>query len=222
MGLGLPAAGQTAEIPPELEAKLDADQRRLVRRCLVVLATLSAGSIAGAASVLYLANHYPLLLIALSPIGRHLILIAPTVAPAPFVAVATLRSLAFYVPCYLLGRALGAKGLEWLETRNPKVARWVHWLNRLFQRARYPAVFLFPGPIMSAIAGNARMPGATWIAWIVSGLVVRMIVIVWFGEWLREPIEELLALFDEYWIPGTIVLVGGTLLYQWRKRLLVR
>ena len=32
------------------------------------------------------------------------------------------------------------------------------------------------------------------------------------------PVERLLEIFDEYWIPGTIVLVCGALLYQWRRR----
>ena len=71
---------------------------------------------------------------------------------------------------------------------------------------------------MSTIAGNAQMPVAIWVPLVASGLVLRMVVVVWFGEWLREPIERLLALFDEYWIPGTIVLVASTALYQWRRR----
>jgi membrane protein DedA with SNARE-associated domain len=71
---------------------------------------------------------------------------------------------------------------------------------------------------MSTIAGKARMPIATWIPLVAGGLVLRMIVMVWFGEWLRDPIERLLALFDEYWIPGTIVLIIATGIYQVRKR----
>ncbi len=52
-----------------------------------------AVSMIGTMSVLYLANHFPLLLHALSPLGRHLILVVPTVHPAAVVAVATLRRL---------------------------------------------------------------------------------------------------------------------------------
>ena len=213
---------RAAEIPVELEADLDDDQRRIVRRCLLALAVMGTGSMIGATSVLYLANHSPLLLIALSPIGRHLILVAPTVPSVPFVAVGTLRRLAFYLPCFFLGRTLGFKALAWLETRFRGAVRFVRWLDRIFQRARYPAVFLLLGPIMSTIAGNARMPLATWIPLVAAGLALRMIVIFWFGDWMREPIEYLLALFDEVWIPGTILLVTGTGLYQWRKRQLAR
>lgn len=216
------ASAQAAELPLEVEAAFDADQQRIVRVCLLALAALGAGSMIGAMSVLYLANHSPLLLIALSPIGRHLLLVAPTVSPAPFVAIATLRRLAFYLPCFLLGRTLGQRALLWLEARYRGAARFIRWLDRIFQRAPRPAVFLLLGPVMSTIAGNARMPLATWIPLVAAGLVLRMVVIVWFGEWLREPIEIVLSWFDEYWIPGTIVLVAGTGLYQWRKRQSVR
>ena len=216
--MDLSAPGRASETPVDLETGLDDSQRRVVRLCLIGLAVLSTGSMIGAMSVLYLANHFPLLLIALSPTGRHLILVVPTVHPAAFVAVATLRRLAFYVPCFILGRTLGSTALAWLETRFRGAARFVEWLERIFQRARYPAVLFLVGPIMSTIAGNAQMPVATWIPLVACGLVLRMVVVVWFGEWLREPIQRLLELFDEYWIPGTIVLGAGTALYQWRRR----
>jgi len=199
-------------------AGLDTEQLRTVRRCLIVLAVLGTGSMIGATSVLYLSVHFPLLLIALSPIGRHLILVAPTVDPTAFVAIGTLRRLAFYLPCFVLGRTLGPRAVAFLEVRYRGAARLFRWLERLFLRARYAAVLLMPGPIMSTIAGQAAMPTSTWISLVATGLVLRLIVIVWFGEVLREPIEQLLQLFDEYWIPGTVVLVAGTAAYQWRKR----
>ncbi len=41
---------QAAEIPVELEADLDDDQRRIVRRCLLALAVMGTGSMIGATS----------------------------------------------------------------------------------------------------------------------------------------------------------------------------
>lgn len=218
MQVDRPVPERTSEMPVDAEDGLDDRQRRVVRLCLVFLAVLSVGSIVGSMSVLYLSNYSPLLLIALSPTDGHLILVAPTVHPAAFVLVATLRRLAFYVPCFILGRTLGSTALAWLETRSRGAARFVQWLDRIFQRAKYPAVVFLPGPIMSTIAGNARMAFSAWLPLIVCGVVARGIVYVWFGEWLREPIERLLYWFDEYWVPGTIVLVAGTLVYQWRRR----
>ena len=135
------ATGQASEKSIGAETGLDDGQRRVVRLCLIGLAVLGTGSMIGSMSVLYLSNHFPLLLIALSPISRHLVLVAPTVDPALFVAVALGRRLAFYIPCFLLGRNLGDAALTWLDARFRGAARFIQWLDQIFQRAQYPAVF---------------------------------------------------------------------------------
>jgi hypothetical protein len=50
------------------------------------------------------------------------------------------------------------------------------------------------------------------------GLVARVLLVLGLAAWLREPIEALLALIDEYWIPGTVVIATGIALEQWRRR----
>jgi membrane protein DedA with SNARE-associated domain len=211
--------GATPGDPPRgIEAGLSREQRRIARRCLLVLGLLGGGSMVGVASSLYLVSHYPLLLIALSPIGRHLILVAPIVNPYAFIAVAVGRRTAFYLACFYLGRALGAAAIDWLEARWPRSARFVRWLERLFERWSYAAVFLLPGPAMSTIAGDSTIHVGVFLALLTAGLVLRMLIVIWIGDWLREPIEVLLAWIREYWLPGTIVLIAGIALYQRRKR----
>ncbi len=56
-------------------AGLSPERRRIVGRCLSVLGALSTCAMIGVAFSLYLVNHQPLLLIALSPLGRHLVLV---------------------------------------------------------------------------------------------------------------------------------------------------
>ena len=53
--------------------------------------------------------------------------------------------------------------------------------------------------------------------------MIRTSFTIVFAEWLREPIEALLEVIDEYWMPGTFVLVLFVLGYRWwlkRKGLL--
>ena len=206
----------TEELPPEIAEGLSPEQRRMARQSLTALAVLGSGSLIGVGSSLYLANHYPLLLIALSPIGRHLILIAPTVNPFAFIAVGVGRRLLFYSFCFRLGDALGPAGLVWIESRAVRTGRFVRWLEGLFRRAARACVFFLPGPGMSMIAGISGMPGRTFFPLAAAGLVFRMVLILLFAEWMREPIEALLRLIDEYWIPGTVVLVLGVGIYRWR------
>jgi len=211
------------EVPPDgvprgEPVSLSAADRKLARRCLSLLGVLSSCTLLGVAASLYLAVHYPLLLIGMSPLGRHLILVAPTVHPLAFLAVAITRRMAFSVTCFYLGRALGPSALDWLEARAPRAGRFYRWLERLFQRASHIVVFLLPGPGVSAIAGSSGMRAPVYVPLVALGLLLRMILVLLLGEWLREPLVALLALIEEYWVPGTIVLVVAVGIYRWRWR----
>lgn len=190
--------------------------RIVVRRCLWILAILGAGSMLGVAFSLYLVNHAPLLLIALSPLGRHLVLVAPSVDPAAFMAVAFVRRMLFYTTTFYLGRALGPAGINWLESRAPRSGRFVRWVEGLFSRASHVVVLVLAGPTVSALAGIAGMRTAVFLALASVGLSVRLLFVLGFAELLRAPLEQLLALIDEYWVPGTVVLVAGVAIYQTR------
>ncbi len=204
--------------PSESSATLDAEERRRAVFCATALAVLGAGSLLGVASFAYLVNHHPLLLIALSPLGRHLILVAPIVDPVAFVVVAVARRMLFYLASFHLGRALGPTGLPWLEARAARFAGFVRFLERLFQRAAHAVVLLMTGPTVSALAGISGMRTGVFLALALPGLTARMLVVVYLGHWLREPIEALLAVIDAYWRPITVVLVIGIVLHRWWRR----
>ena len=216
---GIPNAPTIAGLdrPPDARPLIGLEQRT-ARLCLSTLGVLSAGSMIGVASSLYLVTEYPLLLIALSPLGRHLILVAPVVDPVAFVAVAVGRRLLFYQACFHLGRALGPAGITWIETRAARFAHFVRWLERLFARASHTVVLAMTGPTVSALAGISGMRTAVFTLLATLGLVARMLVLLYFAEWLRGPIESVRALIHEYWIPGTVVIVVIVAIHRWRQR----
>jgi len=190
---------------------------RLVRRCLSVLGALSFGSMVGAAFSLYLVNHFPLLLIALSPLGRHMLLVAPIVDPVAFVAVAVTRRMLFYTACFGLGRGLGPSGVQWLEARAARFARFVRFVEALFSRAPHLVVLVMAGPTVSGLAGMAGIKTVPFLGLATISLTLRMLFVLGFAEMLRGPIMQVLDWIDENWVPGTLVLVLGTLIYQWRR-----
>jgi hypothetical protein len=204
------------ELPPELSERMSPEARRLAARSLSLMGVLGACSMVGVAFSLYLVNHYPLLLVAMSPIGRHLVLAAPNVDPFAFIAVAGGRRLLFYLASYHLGSALGPPGLVWLEVRLARLARFVRWLERIFERWSHAVLVLTPGPTVSCLAGIANMPLRVYLPLVSLGLVLRMVLVIVMAAWLREPIEALLELIDAYWVPGTIITVLGVLVYRWR------
>ena len=166
----------------------------------------------------YLVNHFPLLLIALSPLGRHLVLVAPIVDPVAFMLVAGTRRMAFYLASYHLGRALGPPGIDWIEARSRYFGSFVRWLEKLFARASHIVVLAMVGPTVSMLAGISGMRAVVFAALATLGLVVRLLVVLSLAEWLRVYIEALLAWIDAYWIPATLAMVCGVLVYRWRRR----
>ena len=132
---------------------------RRIRLSLTALAILGTGSALGVAFSLYLVNHLPLLLIALSPLGRHVVLITPLAHPVAIVAVVVGRRLLFYAASFQLGRDLGPAGIEWLEERAARFARWVRWIERLFNRASRTVVLVGTGPTIAALAGISGADG---------------------------------------------------------------
>lgn len=196
---------------------LSTEQRRLSRRALTMLAVLGSGSMAGVAFSLYLVNHFPLLLVALSPLGRHIVLAAPLVDPLALVLVAVARRLLFYNASYDLGRALGASGIVWLERRAAYFGRWVRWIEQLFGRAPRVVVLVTAGPTISALAGSTGMRQSVFLPLATLSLAFRMLLILGFAELLREQIEELLTLIDAYWKPGTALMIVGVLAYRWYR-----
>lgn len=203
---------------PEIAATLSAEDRRIVRISLTVLAILSAGSMTGVAFSLYLVEEAPLLLIGISPLGRHFVLVAPQVDPIAFLLIGTVRRLAFYTACYFLGRSLGPIALVWLEARARWFARWVRWIESLFQKSGIAVILTMAGPTTSTLAGIARMNLATFLSLATVSLIVKLAVLYEFADIFREPIEQLLGVIEQYRLPGTIVLISGIVVWQVFKR----
>ncbi len=203
---------------PATPPSLSAEQQQVARLCLWTLATLGTASMVGAAFSLYLVTHYPLLLIAMSPLGRHLLLAAPNVDPLALLAVGTLRRLAFYLACFHLGRALGPLGIPWIEARAAHFARFVRWLERIFARAGKTVVLLVSGPTVSALAGISGMRTRVFVPLAITSLVARMLAVLFFADVLRSYLEIALAWIEAYWVPGTVVMVTLVGLYRWRRK----
>ena len=143
---------------------------------------------------------------------------APTVHPAAFLAVSVLRRLAFYLASFHLGRSLGPMGIPWIEARAARFAAFVRWLERLFSRAPRAVVLFLSGPTVSALAGISGMRAGVFVGLAGTSLFVRMLLVLGFAEWMRAYVEIALAWIDEYWIPGTVVMVALVGLYHWRRR----
>ncbi len=203
--------------PSETQPPPGAVQWRLARRCLFILGALWAISTLGRAFSLYLINHAPLVLVAMSPMGSHVLLATAVTNPIALLTVTTARRLVFYTPTFFLGRALGPYAIQWVEARARHFGRFVRFLERLFARAPRLVVLGAAGPTVSALAGMSGMPLSTFLTLATVGLVVRLWIWIQFADLFRGPIEQVLVWIDEYWVPGTVVLVAILGVTQWRR-----
>ncbi len=200
---------------------LDSDDRRIVRLCFSVLGALTICMWTGIATAPYLVNNHPLLLIALAPVSRHIVLVVPIVGGLVMIAIASVRHLLFTGFSFWLGRTIGEPGIGWLEARAEKTGRFVRWLQRFFNRWGYFAVFVFPLGVMAAIAGMAQMSPTGFFAVAIVGIVARLALLSLVATSLREPILWLLEIIREWQGPATlacIAVVGGWQFLKWRKR----
>ena len=193
------------------------EQLRSMRIWFGVLAVLGVAGWLGTLGVARLANDLPLLLIVLSPVIRHLVLVAASVTPGAFLGVAITRGLLSCVVGFQLGRAVGDAGLSWLDARAPDAGRFVRWIERLFERSAVAAILLLPGLLVSLLAGISGMRLRTLLPLVCAGLALRMLAILGLAYWFREQIEWLLQVFDRYWIPITLGIVAIVALNRWRR-----
>lgn len=193
------------------------EERRFVPLLLGALGVLLAAGTIGAAMAPVLAVEAPLALVALSPLGRHLVLVAPVTPIVPFVAVAVARRLLAMGVVYGLGRAYGEDGFVWVERRYARFGRFVRLFERFFRKAAPVAILLLPG-WSAPVAGLTRTSPLLYFPLAAVGLTGWMIVTYQVGDALSAWITPMLAFIREHVVSTTAACAALVLLYEWRRR----
>lgn len=177
-----------------------------LRLLLTGIGVVIAAGVIATAFTAPLATRHPLLLITLDARNRYLVL-ARNVDLVPFLIVGTIRR-ALSDPLYwLLGRWYGDRAIRWLETKGgggPLVV----WTEKVFAKAAYPMVFLFPGAVVCALAGRVGMPFAAFLVVNVAGTIATVSVLRIFGDILGGPVDAILGFFNRHLVATTIVTVS--------------
>jgi membrane protein DedA with SNARE-associated domain len=180
---------------------------------------LTAIGTAGAALMPTLLKHSPLLLIAVSPLPRHLVMAAPLVPIVPFVVVATLRRMLTSTVVYGLGHTYGEDGIAWVRQRYPSASGALDMLQKAFDFAAPLVIFIAPGPMIAALAGAVRVPLWLFLPAASAGHAMWAALTYRVGEALGLWLAPILRfVFDHVALTtlACVVLVGGYAL--WRRR----
>ncbi len=170
-----------------------------------IVVVIVAGTLATAFTA-PLATRHPLLLITLDARNRYLIL-ARNVDLVPYLIIGTLRRFLSDPLYWLLGRWYGDRAIRWLETKGGGGVL-VTFTERVFAKAAYPMVFLFPGAIVCALAGRMGMPFAWFLVVNVAGTIASVSVVRLFGDILGGPVDAILGFFNRHLVATTVVTVS--------------
>ena len=163
-----------------------------------------------------LAARHPLLLILLEARNRNLIL-AREVDFVPFLLIATFRRTLTDPLYYLLGRFYGDAAVRWLEVK-AGLGSYARMMERIFVKASYPAVFLFPGAIVCALAGVTGMRFGVFFALNLCGTVSAVVALKVFGDAVASPVEALVDFFDRNLVTTTAISIVLVILSVWAGR----
>jgi membrane protein DedA with SNARE-associated domain len=186
-------------------------QRRVLMGAAIALTVAGTTGVALAPALL---TYSPLLLIALSPLPRHLLLVAPITPLVGFVIVASMRSALAAVIAYGLGASYGDAGVQWARTRYPRLARFINWLERTFLRLGPLALVIAPGPMFSALAGASHMRLSTYLSIQLGAQIGWAIIMHRIGQALSQWIAPILTFFREHVVETTLLCVVALLIYR--------
>jgi hypothetical protein len=220
--VNLDATGESTEASSAVKSAPDKPSRPphppLSRLLIAGIGALFGLSTLGMAFAPYLAVRHPLLLIALNPWPRHVILVAPHTPMIPLVLIASLRGLCSAIVAYEVGLHYGPQGIELFERRSPRLANFLRAFERIFSRAAPLFLFVSPGPMMStlaAVSGNSRP--LTWgISWV--GFAFWAFVNYKVGDFLKPWTAPILKFIQSYLLETTILCAVLVLGYQWLAR----
>ena len=192
-------------------------RRTLALIVVPIIALVIAGNVGNAIHPT-LVNEHPLLLVALEPRNRFLLLVAGSVDFWPFLTVAVVRRMASDPLFYLLGFLYGDAGVRWMERRMGDEVGLVKAMERWFTRAGPVLVFLFPGLFACVLAGATKMKPALFMALNLAGTVTVVTLLYRFAEVFDGPLGAVNRFYGNNGLTLTIISVALTALWLFNQR----
>ncbi len=191
-------------------------ERTLLTLFLIPVTILAVAGIVANAILPTLIAEAPVLVPALTTRADRLILVAPLLPGEVFLSVALVRELIGDPLFYLFGRRYGETGIRWLEQRSPN-SRWLPTMERMFRRAAYVVVAVWPINVVCVLAGATKMRPLAFFSLNITGTLVRIGLIFVIGDLLEDPIRSIVSFITDYqwYLTGiTFTLVAITLVRQ--------
>jgi membrane protein YqaA with SNARE-associated domain len=195
-------------------------ERTLLTLFLVPVTILAVAGIVANAILPTLIAEAPALVPAMTTRADRLLLVVPLLPGEVFLGIALVRELIGDPLFYLFGRRYGDVGIRWIEDRSGRDSRWLRTIERLFRRAAYVVVAVWPINVVCLLAGATKMRPLAFFSLNITGTLVRIGLIFVIGDLLADPIRSIVSFITDYqwYLTGiTFTLVAVSLVRQGRR-----
>jgi membrane protein DedA with SNARE-associated domain len=195
-------------------------ERTLLTLFLIPVTMLAVAGVVANAIFPTLIADAPYLIPAMTTRADRLLLSAPLMPGEVFLSVALIRELIGDPLFYLFGRRYGDVGIRWIENRSRPEAPFLRTVERVFRRAAYVVVAVWPINVVCLLAGATKMRPLPFFALNITGTIMRITLIFFLGDLLSEPLHDIASFISDYqWYltPLTFVIVALSLWRQGRK-----
>ena len=205
---------------------MDADAPRLDprrRRLIAAAAIVAVGaSVVGGALAPYLLVHHPVLLLALAPEPRHVVLATPLLPGAVIIPLTVARRVLGLVALYLFGWAYGEGAIRFIEGRSGRMGRLLRGVQRYLARWGAWLVLVLPMPSVCTLAGAGNVRFTASLAAMIVGQTFWVTLTWAFGDLLTPLIRPVLDWLTAHVVEATLVTVLVVTAFQlvtlWRRR----
>ena len=199
-----------ADVPVEVQDESRPTPPKWVLHALIgAVAVLMVASTVGSIMLATLVKDHPAILISLTYRNRDLALASPHLDAVTFYGIGFVRSVISDPIFYAIGLLYGDAVLRWVKQKLREGAAWVVWLEKAFEKARYPMVAFAPNNVICLLAGATKMPVPAFIACNVAGTIARLILIRITGGLFDDQLNAVTDFLDKYkwwFVAGGIIL----------------
>lgn len=185
------------------------------RRFIAFAAIVAVGtSVVGSALVPYLLTHAPVVLLALAPEPRHVVLATPLLPGEVIIPVTVARRVAGLTALYFLGWAYGERAIRFVEGRSGRMGRMLRWLQRTLARFGSWVVLVFPMPTVCTLAGVGSVRFSRVLLAMTVGQCFWVSLTWVFGDLAAPIVRPILAFLAAHVAEATLVCVAVVGLWQ--------
>lgn len=162
-----------------------------------------------------LVDRHPLLLIAMNPSSKYLVLTVNQLDLWSYYPVAALRLMVTKPLMWLVGGWYGERAVAYAARRSERSAQVLRWLEAQFDRLGWLIVPITSNNAVCLLAGSTGFPLVPFLLLALLGTMVRLVLYDAFGAAFRDPIDRIVSVIADNRIAIVVVCTVAVVAVVW-------